>query len=65
MSQKLWKKNKITNDDVCNFESILVAEVNAKQNPDESCTNRYKKHIACSYGYKLISIDHKFSQPLK
>ena len=33
------------------FESILVPEDNAKQNPDKCCTNKYQKHIACSYGY--------------
>ena len=37
-----------------NFESILVSEDNEKQNPDESYTNKYQKHVACSYGYKLV-----------
>ena len=32
------------------FESILEAE--EKQNSDESYTNKYQKHVACSYGYK-------------
>ena len=27
------------------FESILVPEDNGKQNPDESCTNKYQKHV--------------------
>ena len=31
------------------FESILVPEDNGKQNPNESCTNKYQKHVACSY----------------
>ena len=35
-----------------NFESVLVPENNGKQNLNESYTNKYKKHIACSYGYK-------------
>ena len=30
------------------FESILVLEDNGKQNPDESCTNQYEKHVAYS-----------------
>ena len=34
------------------FECILVPEGNGKQNPDESYLNKYKKHVACSYGYK-------------
>ena len=33
------------------FESILVPEVNRKQNPKEYYTNKYQKHIAC-YEYK-------------
>ena len=34
-----------------NFESVLVPENNGKQNLNESYTNKYKKYIACSYGY--------------
>ena len=36
------------------FESILVPENNGKQNPKESYTDKYQKHITCSYGYKLL-----------
>ena len=32
------------------LESILVSEDNGKQNLTESCTNKYQKHVACSYG---------------
>ena len=35
------------------IESILVPEDNRKQNLNESYTNKYQKHVACSYGYKL------------
>ena len=42
------------------FESILVPEDNGNQNPNESYTNKYHKHVACSYGYKLVSADDKF-----
>ena len=45
--RKLWNKNKFTIKD---FESILVSEDNAKQNPNQSYTEKYQKHIACSYG---------------
>ena len=41
------------------FESILVPEDNRKQNPNESYTNKYKKHVACSYGYKLVCVAHR------
>ena len=47
------------------FKSILVPEDNGKQNPNESCTNKYKKHVACSYGYQLVCIDNKFSKSFK
>ena len=41
------------------FESILVPEDNKKQYTDESYTNKYKKYVACSYGYKLVYVDDK------
>ena len=47
------------------FESILVPEDNWKQNPEESCTNKYREHIACSYGYKLTCVDDKFCNSFK
>ena len=47
------------------FESILVPEDNGKQNPDESYINKYQKHVACSYGYKLVCIVDKFRKPFK
>ena len=55
-------KYKITIYDLC---SILLPEDNGKQNPNESYTNKYQKHINCSYGYKLVCVDDKFSQPFK
>ena len=47
------------------FENILVAEDNGKQNLNESHTNKYQKHVACSYGYKLVCVDDKFIKPFK
>ena len=47
------------------FESISVPEDNGKQNPRESYTNNDQKHIDCSYGYKLVCVDDKFSKPFK
>ena len=38
------------------FEEILVPE---------SYRNKYQKHIACSYEYKLVCIDGKSSKPFK
>ena len=48
-----------------NFESTLAPENNEKQNPEEPYTNKYQKHTDCSYGYKLVCIDDKFSKPFK
>ena len=45
------------------FESILVPEDNRKQNPND--TNKYQKHVACSYGYNLVCVDDKCSKPFK
>ena len=44
------------------FERILVLEDSEKQNPKESYINKYQKYIACSYGYKLVCADDKFSK---
>ena len=43
------------------FESILVLEDNRKQNLNESYTNKYQKHVVCSYGYKIVCVDDKVS----
>ena len=45
------------------FESILVPKDNEKQNPNGSYTNKYQKHITCSYDYKSVYVDDKFSEP--
>ena len=47
------------------FWKYLMPEINGKQNPEESYTNKYQKHITCSYGYKLVCVDDKFSKPFK
>ena len=47
------------------FESILVPKNNGKQNLNEPNTNKYQKHIGCSYGYKLVGVDDKFSKTFR
>ena len=42
-----------------------MPEDNGKQNPKTSDTNKYQKHITCSYRLKLVCVDDKFSKPLK
>ena len=39
------------------FESILVPEDNGKQNPNQSYTNKYQKHVASTCGYKLVCLE--------
>ena len=43
---------------------MLVPEDNGNQNPEESHTNKYQKHITCNYSYKLEYVD-MFSTPFK
>ena len=40
-------------------------EDNRKQNPNGTYTNKYQKHVTCSYGYKLVCVDDKFSKSFK
>ena len=47
------------------IENILVTENNGKKNSKGSNTNKYQKHIACSYGYKLVCVDNRSSKPVK
>ena len=42
-----------------------MLEGNGKQNPEKSYTNKYQKHIACSYGYRLVHVDDKFNKPFR
>ena len=41
------------------FESILVPEDNGKQNPNESYTNKYQKHVACSKEFVVTKEDNE------
>ena len=61
-NEKKSKSPFITHAD---FESILVREDNGKQNPEEYYANKFLKHIACIFGYKLVFVDDKFSKPFK
>ena len=40
------------------MESNLVPKM---QNPNETYTYKYQNHVACSYGYKLESVDDRFN----
>ena len=43
------------------FESIIGPEDNGKQNLGEPYSNKYQKHAAYSFDYKLVCINGKFS----
>ena len=47
------------------LESTLLPEGSGKQNSEEPYRNKCQKHISCSYGYKLVCVYHKFSQPFR
>ena len=63
--QCLKKANMSNSKIMTDFESILAPEDKGKQNPEESYTNKYQKHIACRYGYKLVCVDDKLTKPSK
>ena len=44
------------------FETTLVPGDIEKENSDESYRNRYQKHIAGSFGYKLVCVDGRFTK---
>ena len=52
LNSKIMKKIKLPFIVYAVFEIILVPEHNGKQNLEQYYTNKYQKHIACSYGYK-------------
>ena len=47
------------------FERILVPDDNGKQNPKGSYASKHEKHVAYSYGQKLVSSDDRFSKPFR
>ena len=42
-----------------------MSEDNKKENLDEWYSKKYQKHVACSYDYKLVSVDDKFCKPFQ
>ena len=47
------------------FERNLVPENSRKEKPEQSYTNKYQNTFACSYCYKLVCINDKFSKLFK
>ena len=46
------------------FESLLKGVEISDKNNNTSCTEKYQKHIPCSFAYKVVCIDNKFSKNL-
>ena len=46
-----------------NFDSILKGVKNNDKN-NASYTKKYQDHIPCSFAYKVVCIDDKFSKPV-
>ena len=42
-----------------------MPEDDRNKNPNESYSNKYQKHVACSYDYKLVYVDGNFSKSFK
>ena len=48
-----------------NYERKIVPENSRKEKPEQSYTNKYQNTFACSYCYKLVCINDKFSKLFK
>ena len=46
------------------FHSLKIMKMKMK-NQNDSYTNKYKKHVACGYVYKLVCVDDKLSMYFK
>ena len=46
------------------FESVLKRVKSNDRNSNTSYTEKYQKHIPCSFAYKVVCIDDKFSKPV-
>ena len=62
---KYSRKLKSPQVNYADFESILTKFESKEQKPDQSYTDKYQYHTACSYGYKLVCADDVFSKPKK
>ena len=58
-SRQLAVPFKIIADFECNFEKVKSNEIKNK-----SYTEKYQNHIPCSFSYKLVCVDNKFSKAI-
>ena len=47
-----------------NFEFLLKRVPSNDKNNNTSYTEKYQKHIPCSFSYKIVCVDDKFSKPV-
>ena len=60
LNSKIMKKSKITICDLCRFWKY-----SSNKGKSRWILNKDQKHVACSYGLKLVSVDDKFSKSFK
>ena len=65
LNSKIMRKIKSTFTIYADSESILVTEDDWNKIQNSLVQTNIKKHVACSYGYKLVSANDKFSEPFK
>ena len=58
-SRQLAVPFKIIADFECNLEKVKSNEIKNK-----SYTEKYQNHIPCSFSYKLVCVDNKFSKAI-
>ena len=66
----MWEKNKVTVYNLCRFWNYFSDKRQWKAKSRRVLYEHqklilYQKHIACSYDYKLVSVDDKFSKPFE
>ena len=46
------------------FESLLKGVRDSDRKHNTSYTEKYQKHSPCSFAYKVVCVDDKFSKPV-
>ena len=59
-SKNLFKQILVPFKIYSDFQCIL----NSVESYEGSCSKKYQHHISCSFAYKLVCVDDKFSKPI-
>ena len=46
------------------YESVLKGARASDRNNNASYTEKYQVHLPCTFAYKAVSVDDKFSKPV-